>query len=79
MGQTEVAPAAMARSKAASGSSMVRIMRTVPPLRVSGLKFLYSGASSATQKPWPLMARFETTPLTGSSNRKSSSAAKAVL
>ena len=32
MGQMMVAPAATARSKAASGSSMVRIMRTVPPL-----------------------------------------------
>jgi hypothetical protein len=70
---------ATARSKAALGSSTVRIMRTVPPLRVSGLKFLCSGDSSATQKPRPLMARFETTAPVGSSWRKSSSAAKADL
>src|SRR6266478_6299438 len=48
-GQTTVAPAATARLTAASGSSTVTTIRTVPPPRDSGLKFLCSGDSSATQ------------------------------
>ena len=47
---TGVAPASTARASAASGSSTISSIRTVPPPTVSGLKLKCSGDSSATQK-----------------------------
>src|ERR1022692_3494840 len=57
-GQTTVAPAATARSKAASGSSTVITIRTEPPPRDSGLKNSASPTDSrATTSPPSLSIR----------------------
>src|SRR6266511_5128798 len=48
-GYTSVAPAALARSTAESGSSTIKSIRTVPPPTDSGLKFACGGDSSETQ------------------------------
>src|SRR5713101_2434445 len=51
--ETTVAPAATAWSNTSSGSSTIISIRTVPPPRVSGLKFECCGDSSASQKSAP--------------------------
>src|ERR1019366_6452368 len=78
-GQTTVAPAATARSKAASGSSTVITIRTEPPPRDSGLKLKCSGDSSATQNSAsPTDSRATTSP-PSLSIRNNSLAPNAVL
>src|SRR5206468_2420831 len=61
MGRTTVAPAATARSKAASGLSTTITMRTVPPPSDSGAKLKCSGDSSDTQNSASPTARRATT------------------
>src|SRR5438874_6875584 len=71
-GQTTVAPAATARAKAASGSSTIITIRTEPPPRDSGLKFRFSGDSSATQNSAsPTESRATTAPLSSSTRNNS--------
>src|SRR5947199_10833192 len=61
------APAATAFANASSGSSLINTILTVPPPSVSGLKFLCSGDSSATQNSAPSIERRATTAPSGAS------------
>src|SRR5207244_2635276 len=72
------APAATAFANASSGSSLINTILTVPPPSVSGLKFLCSGDSSATQNSAPSIERRATTAPSGASIRYTTLAARRI-
>src|SRR5262249_11314641 len=78
-GVTTLPPAATARAKAASGSSTIITIRTVPPPTDSGLKFWCSGDSSASQNSAPSTDNLATTAPVSLSRRNTSTAPNAAL
>ena len=78
-GQICLAPAAIAWACTAFGSSTTSTKRVVAPPSVSGLKFLCSGDSSATQNFAVSTASCATTAPSGASILNSSRAPNAAL